>query len=446
MSLSPRDFRQRLYEEHLDELAFLWGQCVALRADDTRSWLDTAGHDERREAHLDALVIGAPQALSLALALAAEGEAGFVFGAAALVCRLADAAALQQLLKTAPPDDPVVLEALTEAFVREWPAAWQAAGLRSLAEGDSRLAPALAAVAACRQWPAADALSLALARATPGARPALLAALGRVAPAGDSLATLQAGYASAEAGTAAAALHAGLLQQDELARQRVLADPAHAALWPLAAPAGTAPPMLAALKADEPDAVRVRTLGQLGELSAVRTLTALLENEAVAGAAALSLQLITGAGLREQVFVPAPVDEDACSEAELRQWREQGQAPRRADGQPYGEQVDRLSQDPAAWGQWLVDHGGRFQAGRRYRLGQPCTPGALLASVGADSLPARGRRALVDELASRHGLRLPWDERLPVAAQAAVLRRAGAAAAELESAAGQWYWAGRALG
>jgi hypothetical protein len=164
MSLSPRSFKIGLYEEHLDELAFLRGQCVALRADINHGWQTPAPFEERLEAHLDALVVGDALALQTALAAAEGAEPDKVFAVAALCCRRADAPALQTLLQGVALDEPAQAEAVGHALLLEWPSAWQAAAVRGLAQGDPRLAPALAAAAACRGWPVGDALVQALRR------------------------------------------------------------------------------------------------------------------------------------------------------------------------------------------------------------------------------------------------------------------------------------------
>jgi hypothetical protein len=445
MSLSPRAFKIGLYEEHLDELAFLRGQCAALRADAGHGWQAPAPFEERLEAHLDALVIGDALALQTALAAAEGGEPDTVFAAAALCCRRADAPALQTLLQGVALDEPAQAEAVGQALLLEWPAAWQAAAVRGLAQGDPRLAPVLAATAACRGWPVGDALMQALRRAAPAERPALLESVGRVVGDAPPARDLQAWFDAPEPGLAKAALRAALRLHDEAARRRVLEQPGHDDLIALAAPRSAALRLLERLRGAETEPAVIGALGQLGDLSAVRALTALLIAEPLAGAAARALYLITGGEPREQVLVPEAVNEDELSGPELDRWRTQGEAPRRADGEPFGDRVDRLSQDPAVWGQWLVDNGARFQAGRRYRCGQACTAETLLQSLGAPALPAAGRAALADELLTRHGLALPWHPALPVAAQWAALRQAAPRAQSLAHPPGRWHWAGAPL-
>jgi hypothetical protein len=446
MTLSPRGFRIGLYEEHLDELAFLHGQAAALRADVAQGWQAPAPFEDRLEAHLDALVVGGALALEVAQARADAAEPDELFAIAALCCRRAEAAALAPLLQGAALDDAAKAAAIGHALLLEWPAAWQTAAQRALAQGEGPLAPWFAAVAACRGWPMADALASALRRAPPAQQAALLAWVGRVP--GDApllLALLRPLFDAPDAAVRQAALRGGLRLHDDAAREQVLRDPAQASLLPLAAPRGAAPRLLEQLRGAETPPAAVQALGQLGELSAVRALTALLIAEPVAAEAARALHLITGGEPRETVLVPEPLNEDELSDKELAAWRDRGEPPRRADGEPFGDRVDRISQDPAVWGQWLVDNGARFQAGQRYRLGLPCTPEALLRSLAAPALPSAGRDDLADELLTRHGIALPWHPALPVATQWAAMRQAAPAAQAAGTAPGRWHWAGAPL-
>lgn len=459
MALSLRGFKVAMYEEHLEDIAFLHDQCAALRADPRRGWQDAAPFEERLEAHLDALVLGGRLALETALARAEEAAAGELFATTALLCRLGEAAPLQGLLAGAAWGEADQAAALAQALQLEWPDAWQAACMGGIAKGDAGLATALLSVAQLRGWAVGGALAEALARAlaqapaggnarppasSPDARlPNLLGFVGRVEA---EVPALQAWYSHDDPVLRDAALRAGLRLHDEAARRLATAPEASPALSALAGGRGTAQALLESLAArKQPSAVLVQALGRLGDLSAVRALTSLLVDEAVAPDAALALHLITGGEPRETVLEPEAVDEELLTEAELRRWREKGEAPRRADGQPFGDRVDRLSQDPAVWGQWLVDHGSRFQAGLRYRLGMPCSADALLRSLAAASVPAPARRALADELVVRHGLLRRWHPALPVAWQWRLMREAAPEARARPSTPGAWHWADQAL-
>jgi hypothetical protein len=167
----------------------------------------------------------------------------------------------------------------------------------------------------------------------------------------------------------------------------------------------------------------VVALGLLGHLSTVRALATLLSSEELGGSAAEALHWITGAPLYEDVFVPDPVDERELFEREREVWLETGEPPRRLDGRPYGSEVHRLSRDPAAWHQWLVDHAAEFDRHLRYRRGQPYSPQQLLDCLLAPTVPIEWRQLAYEELVVRYGCPEPFEADSYVVDQLASLKR-----------------------
>ncbi len=442
MSVSLRAFKIGLYEEHLEEIAFLHDQCVVLRADPARPWQDPASFEARLEAHLDALVVGGALALDVGRARAAQAEPGELFGIAALWCRVEAADPLRKLLE-APPIDDEQARALEQALLLEWPSGWMTPGLRLLAQGDTRLAPIFAGVAGTRGWPARDGLQRALARATD--HTVLARLLGCVGASGDSGAPVTAWYEHPDDAVRHAALAAGLRMHDAEARRLALRPDAEPLLHALAGGRQSVNALLDRVNGAQTQPSVLSALGQLGDLRAVRVLLDVLPHAPLAGAAALALHLMTGADMREQALVPEAVNEDELFDAERQRWRERGEVPRRADGQPFGERVDRIPQAPEAWSQWLAEHRSQFQAALRYRLGEPCSPAVSLRSLAAGALPAFCRTSLADDLAARYGVRGGWLPALTVARQWSALRSMAGATQTSPGEAGRWHWAGNAL-
>lgn len=446
MTTSLLAFKVGLFEEHLDEIGFLASQAQAMRTARHHSWTDAGPFEQRLEAHLDALLVGGSLALQVGKARAAQADANELFGIAALACRAADLPLLQHIAHGSDLDDQAKLASISHALVAEWPATWREQCLRGLGQGDSRLAPTLAAVAACRGWPTQGQLSAALQRAPAAQRVALLGEVGRCQE-DQALDLARAHYGDTDPSVREAALRAGLRLHDPQARSLVLTGPQRPLLAALTASRTAMPQLLTQLiGADTPLPV-IQALGLMGDLAAVRALVALLAFEAVAAPAAQALHLITGAPLHEQVLVPELADEDTLSEAEAERFRQSGAWPTRLDGQPFGERVDRLSQDPAVWGQWLADHGSEFTAGCRYRLGQPCTVAWMLHSLAEPHFPAPWRALLNEELQCRHGLKLLLRPELPVQTQQTLLQHQQAHALALDShhKPGRWHAAGTEL-
>ncbi|NRF66443.1 hypothetical protein HLB44_05560 [Aquincola sp. S2] len=437
MTTSLRSFRIGLYEEHLEEIGFLYAQAHALRRAPAQSWTTAGDFEQRLEAHTDALVVGGSLALEVCAAHAAADDAGELFGVACVFGRRAEPSLFSRVLDSALPGTPEHLRAIADALSLELPQTWQPGCVRMLGDGDERLEPMLAVVAARRRLTTDGALLTALRRGRRPHLPALLWAAGRSTEAGLP-ALLQTHYVEPEPILRIAALRSGLRLHDPQAAA-LAADDAE-----LAALAGGRRLALAWVEqlrgADTPLRVPI-ALGMLGELSAVRPLVALLEHEPLADVAAQALFVITGAPLFEQTLVPESVQEDELTDGELRRWRNSGEAPRRADGEPFGERVQRLSRSPVAWGEWLAEHGGQFSAGQRYRLGQPCTPLVMLQAllVGLPTLP--WRELMIDELQARHGIDPGLDIDLPVAFQRDRLTAAAAQAQASTARPGAWYHA-----
>jgi len=163
-------------------------------------------------------------------------------------------------------------------------------------------------------------------------------------------------------------------------------------------------------------------LGLLGDLSAVPALCKSLASESLAEAGALALYWITGAPLYEDVFIPEAIDERELFEAELAAWRERGEVPRRADGQPYGSTVRRIIRDSSTWNRWLTEHSAELHQNVRYRNGQPFGPKVLLECLMEATAQPRLRQLAYEELVIRYDCRVPFDVDLRVADQIVALR------------------------
>src|SRR5262249_18458618 len=137
----------------------------------------------------------------------------------------------------------------------------------------------------------------------------------------------------------------------------------------------------ALMKVAAPTTETLTALGILGDLGAVRLLVDKLGDNTLGAAAATALQLITGAELREEVFVPQPVEEDEMFDDEQQVYEETGETPRRVDNRPFGVNVERASQNPDHWREWLQAHRSQFDPALRYRLGKPFSLATLVDTL-----------------------------------------------------------------
>lgn len=449
MSTSLRQFRVGLYEEHLEEAAFLYDQRRALASREDVAWTRLQDFEERLEAHLDALIVGDALALEVCRRRAVEGEPGELFAAVCVFCRNTESSLLASVLRELDYGDPLRVQAVVDALKIEMPDAWLEPLLRAVASGRGPIVSLLAKVIGYRRVQRADVLTDALRKAGPQEQASLLWALGKIRN-GISTDIVAAWLQSSDAAVQTAALRAGLRMQDPTTAERVTA--LGAAQCPaieagLAGERTMAAALIPALRGAETPRDVIVALGLLGDLASVRPLLALLQVEELALPVAQSLYVITGADLFASTLVVDEMTEEEMFEHEREEFRRTGAMPLRGDGKPFGENVSRLSVDVRAWSDWLQANSGRFVAGRRYRLGRPYDPGVLLQCLESEIYPRTYRNLVTDELLIRYGLDLPMETDMRVAVQQWYLGRARAwieqASRAVES--GRWYLGGRLI-
>ncbi len=449
MATSLRLFQVRLYEEHLEEASFLYGQCRALLLRQEISWLQLGAFEERLEAHIDALMVGEKLALEVCRRRAVEGDVGELFAAVSVFCRYAEASVLASLLRDLDYSDAERSQAVADALKHELPDAWREHCLHAISQGDGPLLSVLGAVVGHRRLPQAGVLLSALERlSSPAEHRALLWAIGRTRPKG-AAAAIRPFLQSTARPVRDAALRALLrLNDPEVAGYLYgLADAPecpHVELG-LAGGRSVVSALVEAARAPGASPDVVIALGLLGDLAAVRPLIGLLTVEPLAQSAAEALYVITGALLSSDVRIPETMTEDEMFDDELTVFRQTGAVPGRGDGQPYVSNERRLSRDPSAWTDWLEANAARFSLDRRYRLGQPYDPTVLQQCLSSAHYPQSWRGLAAEELLVRYGTDLPFETDMPVVQQIRVLRDAAAAVAQVARTVepGCWYVGGR---
>jgi hypothetical protein len=187
--------------------------------------------------------------------------------------------------------------------------------------------------------------------------------------------------------------------------------------------------------------------GLLGDLSSVKHIFNCLMNADRAMAAAEALQIITGAVLQEEVFIPEEIDPDELLDEERETYEQTGEIPMGPDGEPFGENVTQLSINPETWRQWLAEHKQQFDTNLRYRHGKPISPAASLYCLMDEYTPHRVRRLVCDEMAVRYGADFPLEVDMQVSEQEAQLADMVTWVRENQSKfkAGHWYFAARPM-
>lgn len=440
MAATLKAFTRGLHEEHLQEISLLFEQLQAVRLKPAFAWPDAADIEQRIEAHLDALLIGGATALEVCRHAVREGDFGELYGATVVFCRQEQAPLLAEVLREMDFNNAKKQQALVTALRKALPGTWGGFVEQALAKGDARLIPSLAAVSGHLRLPHGAALIAAWQRSGDHALP-IVEALGRLREA------------------SAVPLLLGALSHED----KALRDAAAVALWrmgrgrpdmsakPISCALAGGPAMAQALhprvEAGQARPDEVLALGLLGYVPSWPVLYRALSHAPLAESAATALQWSTGAALLADVFVAEEVDEQALFKHELQAWQQYKQAPRRADGQPFGETVHQPVTDPVAWQQWFAANAGRFDSRLRYRAGQPYSPAVLVADLKSPQGDMRLRRCTALELEIRYGCHVPFEVDMEVQQQVAALRAMEAWSQDVGEAfeAGRWYLNGAAL-
>lgn len=471
LPLAAADYAQAIFAEHWAEAAWLYERRETQRLQGglvaPEQWLDV---EARAEAHVDALMLGGERVTAECEARALDGDVGELHTAIRVLARadlsdrfirlvggLADALAW---------DDPLRAAAVVDALVWDAPASWKAVVGSLLASPDTpeaALGP-LARVAGLRGWSHGDAL-VALLHAGRGDALALVDAVTRleVAAALPALVSLveQADDAWLRSMAAIAALRFD--PRWVLARLERSAGSEPWASLPLAMVAGQdALPRLLAAREHAPEAPEpLLALGLLGHVDALDPLLAALDHDVVAWAAAEALELLTGAGLYEEVLEPIPAPLGSTTEPDQTpsepdddepepagEPEEDGPVPAAgaeppADDEPSeaeaepedagaeadddeddGMAVLRPSRSRERWAAWLSERRDAFAARQlRHRHGTPFVPVRSVDAL-ASTRPSTVLRELVAvELAIRHGVPLAYSPQLLVPLQREALAR-----------------------
>jgi hypothetical protein len=170
-----------------------------------------------------------------------------------------------------------------------------------------------------------------------------------------------------------------------------------------------------------------------------------LSDAALADTAAQALNWICGADLYDEVLVEEAVDEDELFPRELKAWRERGDAPRAADGKPFGTVETKLSTDAMRWAEWGRRNAGRFEPDLRYRGGCLYSPQTLIKQLAHGDTDVRLRGFNAHELVIRYGCDVPFETDMPVLDQTNAVERMSRWAKEgaIHFEAGAWYLHGQ---
>lgn len=417
MATSTKTFLIELYEEYLEEASFLYEQRLSLLVNPEMSWKKIGEFEDRFEAHIDGLVVGEGLAIEVCKRRAKEGDFGELHAAVRVFCRNNCKDLVFDQLEHVDIEDDQKVKAVVDALKYELPVAWNQ-DIWLLAKKKPGLTPLLAIVFGYRRLQlgeAPDALRVSQKRSLVD----IIWAYGRLGVQ-ETRTRLREYFDSHDPAVQSVTAITLLRLGDEFALDRSLQE-TRLSKWPLvpvALAGARAAVRLLMEMAGECEATEdwVIAIGLLGDISAIPVLLDHLSNPKIAGSAALSLYLITGAYFSETVFIPDEVDEDELFDDEG-QKSQPGTAPLRSDGRPFGTNVTRISHEKQNWQTWWVENESGFDPGVRYRLGQPFSPQSLVETLESDQSPHLVRALAYEELVIRYGTEVPFEVDMFVANQ-----------------------------
>lgn len=416
-------FKLDLYLEHLEEASFLYEQRLSLLDDPEITWLDIEDFEERFEAHIDGLVVGEELALEVCRQQALEGDFGELHAAIRVFCRQKQNDLLTEILNKVDTDDPDVLKAISNALNDELPPGWQKAFVKLLQKKENYLTPIVAKLIGYRRIPAGEALLSCLEKANPENPIDFIWSLGRLKESKaapvlfNTFLHHEDPFICREA--ALALLRTG--DQKAVSYCREVVDSQDWAFLSLALGGGQ---KIVSVVDDQLRQGNINTnsllaIGLLGDISCINILLENLSNPVFAESAALALNLVTGADIYEDVFIPEEIDEDELFEEELEKLKK-GEALY-SPGEEPGSTLNRLSQNPDSWQNWWQQNSSRFNKGVRYRNGKPCSPACLLENMQSERSPRIIRQYACEEFVIRYGVDFPFETEMSVRQQKKVL-------------------------
>jgi len=449
MTQTILDFETKLYQKHLEEASFLYEQRLTLFDDSEITWLDIEDFEERFEAHIDALVVGEEPALNVCKTQAMEGDFGELHAAVRVFCRQNRIDFVQECLEVLDPKDTERVQAISDALNHELPAKWKDEFIRILSEGDQRLIPVAAKLIGYRRLSSGKELLHALQQNNSQAVSNIIWSIGRVREQYARTLLFNKYLKHKDESICSATALALLRVGDPQTLDHCLRS-AHSGNWPflplgLGGNRSTAAVLIESATNNKASADCLIALGLLGDISAVDTFLSDLGNTDLAKSAAMAFNLITGAGIYEDVFIPEEIDEEELFEEELEKLK-RGESLYPPGEEP-GTTITRISQKPEDWQKWWAENKSRFNPDIRYRNGKPYSPNCLLENLESEKSPRIVRQMAYEEFVIRYGIDFPFETDMLVSQQKQAIAKYSEwiKANNSRFREGEWYFSGKLM-
>jgi len=442
-------FREELYIEHLEEAAFQYETRLNWLYDEEVGWHDLENIDAALEAHIDALIVGSTLALKVCLGHIEEADASVLHVIVRVFCRHQLIDRLSKLWVSFDFENEDKVRAVADALKWECPQDWFPSLMRVFSSSRAEMYPVLAPSVASLSRKNGECLAAALTSSKAEHIASQIFSISRCdRSTKKACIPLLAPYIKHDdidvvKNAALALMMMGERRTLTQCSDRLMEFPV---LFALGGNAKSIDPLLEQASRGEADTESLLALGVAGLVSAVTHLLAYLKHPHYGVTAALSLHLISGARLYEDVFIEDEVQEDELFEFEVEAFKN-GELPRNIDGNPYGVEVKKLSLDQALWYQWFKDNNHLFISGVRYRNGKSLSTAQLLINILDNQTDYKIRNLAYEELVIRYGLELPFASDDLIYKQKEQINHIHAWIENTKSSfhAGRWYFDGQEL-
>ncbi len=410
-------FSRDLYEEHLENASFLYGSRLYLLNAPHVSWLDAAPVEGRLQAQLEALALGDELSVEVCHDKINTGRRGVLYAAVRLFCHLGRVDEIKEIIDGLDAENSRHLTEITHALCHGLPTACHDMLRDMMTSRDSMMIRMAAEIIGYHRLPMTNELMEVLNGNQTALSAAVVRAVGRLRPreARSYLLDIVKQNHTEEAmiyEACLALLRIGekslvkpLLQNNATGNRRYL-------IMGLCGNVTDVPLLqeiaLSAAACDE----SLLALGLLGDMSSVDLLIKVMHDPQRSEAASLSLNLLTGANLYEDVFIPDPIDESSLFTYQKEKLK-RGE-PLYPPGEEPGETVNRLSQNPENWKIWWIQNQIRFNNRERYRNGRLFSPSGILKTMESPQSPGTLRQLAYEDLVIRYGKDVCFDISFPV--------------------------------
>jgi len=442
LASEKKKFTMKLCQEHLEEAAFLYAlQQNILVESSATGWSRARDFEERLNAHLRALVIEGHEAIELSKCRMTSSDPGDLYVLTRLACQNSNAELLELIVQNLDLDNDRKVKALCNGLIDE--ASGQPAMVAAFLAAhfpDTRILISVAiAVRSSASWQFMD---LGARQAPEGPLNLILRLAGRTNNF-DALPLLAKSLGHEEepvrSEAALALLRLGengpvlahCYREKEITEGLGLGGGQEDATF-----------LLPFFEDGQLTRGLLLACGLLGESTAIPALIESLENEDFSELAALMLEIITGAGLTEDIFIPEEIDPQELFKDEVEKiGRGESLYP---PGEEPGITVTRISESPAAWREWLENNRELFAPGVRYRNGRPYSPECLIENMKSETLPRFLRQLAYEELVIRYTKDFPFHTDRPASFQQQAIAQyeAWSKATANSYQKGQYYFAG----